>query len=144
MERKIEKVSLNKVYNFSAAHRLFIKSLSAEENFEIFDKCSNINGHGHNYKLEVSLYGSIAEETGFVVDPKLVDKEVNEVIDRLDHKRLDLEVPYFENNQSTGENIAKFFWDILSSRFGNHFLKIRVWENDRSYFDYFEEKIDER
>lgn len=76
--------------------------------------------------------------------PELLDNAVSEILEKLDHKRLDLEVLYFVDNQSTGENIAKYIWEMLSDKFGKYSLKIRVWENDKSYFDYFEEDLDER
>lgn len=141
MEREIikEKVSLTKIYRFSAAHRLYIEELSDEENFRIFNKCSNPNGHGHDYVVEVRFTGEINKETGMVMKPEVLDKEMEVILNELDHTRLDCEIPFFKENQSTGENIVKFLWEKLSEHIGNKLSYIKVWENNRSYFEYFEE-----
>lgn len=141
MEREIikEKVSLTKIYRFSAAHRLYIEDLSDEENFQIFDKCSNPNGHGHDYVVEASFTGEIDEETGMVINPEVLDKEMDVILNELDHKRLDYEILFFKENQPTGENIARFFWERLTEHIGNKLSYIKIWENNRSYFEYFEE-----
>jgi len=81
-----EYVSLTKTYRFSAGHRLFIKSLSDEENFKIFDTCSNPNGHGHDYSIEVKLTGDLDPETGMIYSLEDLDKTMKLVIEDLDQR----------------------------------------------------------
>ena len=134
-----EYVSLTKTYRFSAGHRLFIKSLSDEENFKIFDTCSNPNGHGHDYSIEVKLTGDIDPETGMIYSLEDIDKIMKLVIEDLDHKRLDIEVPYFENDQPTGENIAKYIWSKIKPSLSDKLIHLKLSETSNSYFEYYEE-----
>lgn len=90
--------------------------------------------------VEITVCGSIDIDTGMIIDCSLLDEKVLGIINELDHKRLDLDVEYFVFNQSTGENIAMFFWKRLSEEFGDELSNVKVFENDRSYFDYFEEE----
>jgi len=135
-----EHVSLTKTYRFSAGHRLFIKSLSDEENFKIFDTCSNPNGHGHDYSIEVKLTGDIDPETGMIYSLEDLDKIMKLVIEDLDHKRLDIEVPYFQNDQPTGENIAKYIWNIIKPSLSDKLIHLKLSETSNSYFEYYEEE----
>ncbi len=135
-----EYVSLTKTYRFSAGHRLFIKSLSDEENFKIFDTCSNPNGHGHDYSIEVKLTGDIDPETGMIYSLEDLDKIMKLVIEDLDHKRLDIEVPYFENDQPTGENIAKYIWNKIKLSLSDKLIHLKLSETSNSYFEYYEEE----
>lgn len=140
-ETKIEEyTSLTKTYRFSAGHRLFVKSLSDEENFEIFDTCSNPNGHGHDYYVQVRVAGDIDPQTGAIINLNELDKILAAVIDELDHKRLDIEVPYFEKEQPTGENIAKYIWDSIKPTLGDKLIHIKLSETSNSYFEYYEEE----
>lgn len=134
-----EYVSLTKTYRFSAGHRLFLKNLSDEENFEIFDTCSNPNGHGHDYSIQVMLSGDIDPETGMIFSLEELDNIMGPVIDELDHKRLDIEVPYFADEQPTGENIAKYIWRKLKPDLADKLIHIKLSETSRSYFEYYEE-----
>jgi len=130
---------LTRSYRFSAGHRLYINGLSEEENRKIYDTCSNPNGHGHEYSVEIKVSGEIDDETGMVVNLKELDGVVGSVLEGLDHKRLDLEVPYFEQHQPTGENIAKYIWDRIKEGLGETLVHIRVGETKNSYFEYYEE-----
>ncbi len=134
-----EYVSLTKTYRFSAGHRLFLENLSDEENFEIFDTCSNPNGHGHDYSIEVKLTGDIDPETGMIYSLEDLDKIMKLVIEDLDHKRLDIEVPYFENDQPTGENIAKYIWSKIKPSLSDKLIHLKLSETSNSYFEYYEE-----
>ncbi len=134
-----EYVSLTKTYRFSAGHRLFLKNLSDEENIEIFDTCSNPNGHGHDYSIQVKLSGDIDPETGMIFSLEDLDNIMGPVIDELDHKRLDIEVPYFADEQPTGENIAKYIWGKLKPDLADKLIHIKLSETSRSYFEYYEE-----
>ena len=136
-----EHCCLTKIYNFSAGHRLFLDRLSDNENSMVFGKCSNPRGHGHDYYLEVKVKGGIDMDTGMVVDLKELDLIVDKVISELDHKRLDIEVDYFIKNQSTGENIVRFFWVKLKDNIQNiNLVYLKLWETENNYFEYFEEK----
>ncbi len=134
-----EYVSLTKTYRFSAGHRLFLENLSDEENFEIFDTCSNPNGHGHDYFIEVKLTGDIDPETGMIYSLEDLDKIMKLVIEDLDHKRLDIEVPYFQNDQPTGENIAKYIWNKIKPSLSDKLIHLKLSETSNSYFEYYEE-----
>ena len=132
-------MSLTKTYRFSAGHRLYIRGLSEEENFKIFDTCSNPNGHGHDYYVQVKVSGEINPETGMIINLQELDNTVNIVINELDHKRLDIEVPYFEENQPTGENIAKYMWERIKPDLGEKLIHLKLSETSNSYFEYYEE-----
>jgi 6-pyruvoyltetrahydropterin/6-carboxytetrahydropterin synthase len=105
----------------------------------MFKSCSNLNGHGHDYSVQVRVSGEIDSETGMVVNLKELDRLSDRVLEELDHKRLDVEVPYFTENQPTGENIAKYIWDRLKEGLGESLVHISVGETKNSYFEYFEE-----
>ena len=97
------KVTVHRKEHFNAAHRLFNPDWSDEKNDEIFGKCNNLNWHGHNYDLIVSLTGEPNPETGFVYDLKRLSDLINElVIEKLDHKNLNLDVTEFKKTQSNG------------------------------------------
>ncbi|XP_055385641.1 6-pyruvoyl tetrahydrobiopterin synthase [Condylostylus longicornis] len=99
---------------FSACHRLHSPHLSNEENAEIFGKCNNLNGHGHNYVVEVSVRGPIDMRTGMVMNITELKEAMKIVIfENLDHKNLDKDVPFFKSVPSTTENVAIFIWDNL-------------------------------
>jgi len=122
---------------FSASHRLHAPTLSEHENRELFGKCNNPNGHGHNYTLEVFIRGPLDPITGMVmnlVDLKLYIKE--EVLDVLDHRNLDLDVPWFGGRVSTTENVAVFIWQRLVSRLGDLLNEVRVHETENNMVIY--------
>jgi len=137
----MEKVFLTKVFSLSAGHRLFIEGLSEEENIKIFDKCANPSGHGHDYKVEFTVSSRISDNTGMIVERGKIEQVVNELKNNLDYKRIDHEIEYFKKNQSTVENIAIYLWDILLVKFNDTLKHIKVWENERSYFEYYQEEI---
>lgn len=135
-----EHVTVTKTYRFSAGHRLYMKGLTDEENFAIFDTCSNPHGHGHDYYLEVRAAGDIDSVTGTAVRLEVLDDAVLPVLGELDYKRLDLEVVYFKDTQPTGENIAGFIWDRLKQSLGRSLVHLRLSETSSSYFEFFEEE----
>lgn len=109
-----EKIYLTRIESFSACHRLHCTSLSDEENRKIFGKCNNVNGHGHNYKVEVTVTGPMDPMTGMIVNISDLKKLIQTwVMDLLDHKNIDLDVEYFKDKVSSAENIAKFIFDQL-------------------------------
>ncbi|GIW48210.1 MAG: hypothetical protein KatS3mg078_2087 [Deltaproteobacteria bacterium] len=136
-----EVCTLTRVYRFSAAHRLHSPRYSDEENRRIFGKCNNPKGHGHDYYIEVTVTGNIDSETGMIVSVEYLDKVVQEIIDELDHKRLDIEVPYFVEFQPSGENIVKYLWLQLEQRIkGVKLFHLKLWETRDNYFEFFKEE----
>ncbi len=119
---------------FSASHRLFNPSLSEAENERIFDKCSNKHGHGHNYVLEVTVAGNPNPETGYVIDlKKLKAIMMREIIEKVDHKHLNLDVEFLRGVIPTAENIAKAFWKILEPQITEgrlHSVRLHETENN--------------
>ena len=124
---------------FSACHRLHSKHLSDEENRNIFGKCNHINGHGHNYRVEVTLKGNVDPVTGMVYN--LTDlKQVMRVsiLDFCDHKNLDRDVAYFEEHTSTTENLVVFIWNNLKKMLPKPDLlyEVKVHETDNNTIYY--------
>lgn len=119
---------------FNAAHRLFKKEWSDEKNKEIFGKCSNPNYHGHNYVLEVQVEGDIDPETGYVIDLKILKEIISEdILERFDHRNLNLDCAEFENLNPTAENISKVIWEILRTKLDARFgLEIILSETDKN------------
>ena len=108
-------LTLAKTFEFSASHRLFRPDWSPEKNLEIFGKCANINGHGHNYKLEVSVRGPISSETGMILDARLLHSIVqNRVLADIDHKNLDRDVDWLSGQITSVETIIQGMWDRLA------------------------------
>jgi|TARA_B100001996_G_scaffold200822_1_gene153722 6-pyruvoyltetrahydropterin/6-carboxytetrahydropterin synthase len=131
-------ITVSRKAHFNAAHRLYNQSWSDKRNKEVFGKCNNPNYHGHNYELIVSVRGMINPETGYVIDMgylKLLIK--NEIEEILDHKNLNLDVPYFSNVIPSAENICVFIYDILRSKIEDNLnLSIRLYETPRNYVEY--------
>jgi len=124
--------------HFNAAHRLHNPRLSAAENEATFGVCGNPNFHGHNYDLEISVEGEIDPITGYVIDVQRIKQIATECLLRhLDHKNLNLDVPWFSDLNPTAENIAVVSWRVLEPALKPATLKrIRLWESDRNYVDY--------
>ncbi len=135
-------VYLTRKAEFSAAHHYHNPEFSAEENQRIFGKCNNPNGHGHNYTLEVTVKGEVDHKTGFVVDLKqLKDVMSREVIDALDHRYLNKEVPEFKNQIPTTENIAIAAWKRLEKKLNVAKLhRVRVYETPELWADFYGEE----
>ncbi|HWQ11600.1 MAG TPA: 6-carboxytetrahydropterin synthase [Roseiflexaceae bacterium] len=123
-------------YVFSAAHRLHAPSLSEEQNRAIFGKCNNPNGHGHNYTVEVTVRGPVDAATGMAIDLQVMDRTVRAVLDTLDHRHLDREVPAFAGRTSTAENIVLYLWGELAPRFEGRLARITLWETGKNIFSY--------
>ena len=119
---------------FSASHRLFNPSLSAAENERIFDKCSNLHGHGHNYVLEVTVAGEPNPVTGYVIDLKKLKAIVmREVVEKVDHKHLNHDVEFLSGIIPTAENIAKAIWKTLEPQITEgklHSVRLHETENN--------------
>lgn len=119
---------------FNAAHRLDNPNWSVEKNQEVFGLCNSPNYHGHNYTLEVWVEGNIDEETGFIIDLKLMSEIIkDEVKEPFDHRNLNLDCKEFEHLNPTAENIAMVIWQKLRKRIDPKYgLEIRLWETDRN------------
>jgi len=124
--------------SFNAAHRLFRKDWSDDKNHTVFGKCNNPNYHGHNYVLEVWIDGEIDPETGYVIDLKILKEIMNtEIVERFDHRNLNLDCPEFENLIPTAENIILTSWNILRARIEDKFqLRLKLWETENNIFEY--------
>jgi 6-pyruvoyltetrahydropterin/6-carboxytetrahydropterin synthase len=131
--------------HFNAAHKLYNPSWSKEKNQEVFGPCANENWHGHNYDLIVTVGGTPDPDTGFVIDlKKLSDLIRQEVIEKVDHKNLNLDVDFMTGKMASTENLAIELWNILMpkisgiSKFGR-LHSIRLYETPRNYVDYLGE-----
>lgn len=124
--------------HFSASHRLFDASLSDEQNAEIFGGCSNPNGHGHNYYIEVCIAGIPDPKTGFVIDLKKVKRILQEkFLNFVDHKNLNTDVPFLQGINPTTENIATAAWgQIAPSITGGKLFSIRIFETENNFVEY--------
>ena len=123
---------------FNAAHRLYRKDWSDEKNLSVFGKCSNPNFHGHNYTLEVWIEGEIDQETGYLIDLKIVKDLINEEVqERFDHRNLNLDCAEFANLNPTAENIAVVIWNLLRVRLDQKYgLSIKLWETQNNIIVY--------
>jgi 6-pyruvoyltetrahydropterin/6-carboxytetrahydropterin synthase len=131
-------ITVSRKAHFNAAHRLHNVKWSAEKNLEVFGLCNNPNYHGHNYELIVSLTGEIDSDTGYVYDMKLLREVIyNKVEKMLDHKNLNLDVPYFNKINPTAEHIVVFIWNILRKEFPQHLkLEVALYETPRNFVTY--------
>ena len=132
------RVSICRKGHFNAAHRLYNNNWSKEKNKEVFGICSNENFHGHNYELTVKIYGELDKETGMVFELKrmkdIIKKEVEDV---LDHKNLNLDIPYFKNVVPTTENLAIFIWKKLYDAFKiDCKLTVILYETPRNFVEF--------
>ncbi len=123
---------------FNAAHRLFNPKFSDEENLRIFGKCSNPNWHGHNYVLEVVVKGEINESTGFVINQNDLKKIINEkIIDKMDHKNLNIETDFMKDVIPTSENIVIAVWGQLVNEIKQgELFSVKLYETEKNYFEY--------
>jgi 6-pyruvoyltetrahydropterin/6-carboxytetrahydropterin synthase len=127
-------LKLTQSFEFSASHRLAIPTLSDSENRELFGKCSNPHGHGHNYILEVTVAGEPIQPDGALTNVGIIDRIVREnIIDAFDHKNLNSECPEFSDLNPTVENIAAVIFTKLTDKFvGSQLDRVRVWETPKT------------
>ena len=123
---------------FCASHRLFNPDFSDEKNELTFGLCNNPNGHGHNYVLEVTVKGEVDPETGMVLDLKALKKLINEeIINKVDHKNLNVDVDFLKGVIPTAENIAIHIWNILESKIESGELhEVKLFESERNFVVY--------
>ena len=126
---------------FNAAHKLWRPEWSDEKNQEVFGKCSNHNWHGHNFQLFITVKGVPHPETGFVINLKLLSVLIREhIIEALDHKNLNLDVPFLEGMMASTENMAIAIWDILCplvQEHGGEMAKIKLIETENNFVEYY-------
>jgi 6-pyruvoyltetrahydropterin/6-carboxytetrahydropterin synthase len=131
-------VSVSRNSHFNAAHRLHLAHWSDAKNKEVFGLCNNPHYHGHNYNLTVTVTGELDEETGFVIDTKILKEIIKEEIeDRFDHKNLNLDVPEFVALNPTAEHIAIVIWQLIRKKLNKDLkLTIKLYETERNFVEY--------
>jgi 6-pyruvoyltetrahydropterin/6-carboxytetrahydropterin synthase len=135
-------VYLTRVEHFNAAHKLYNPAWSKEQNDAVFGKCANENWHGHNYELFVTIKGQPDPDTGFLFDAKQLSKLVNQyVIDQLDHKNLNVDVPFMQGKMCSSENLAVAIWQQLQPHLPKQVQlhSIKLYETPRIFVEYFGE-----
>jgi len=132
------RVAVYRKEHFNAAHRLHNDSLSDVENAALFGKCNYVNYHGHNYELIVKIVGEVDERTGYVIDLKQLSQLIKDrVIEKFDHKNLNLDTIEFRDINPTAENIAIVIYNLLRPEIDKrHDLKITLYETERNYVEY--------
>ncbi len=139
MSSEAPKVHLSRRYRFAASHRLYSESFSDEKNFEVFGKCANPNGHGHNYELWVTVEGEVDPVTGMVTDLDGLDDVVRRhVLERYDHRHLNLDTEDFLQSPPTGENIVRRIWELLWGKIpGVKLQRLQLVETRDNHFEYY-------
>ena len=133
-------IYLTRVEHFNAAHKLYNPEWSRDKNEEVFGKCANENWHGHNYELFVTVKGEVSNDTGFLFDAKKLSSLIKEhVLDKLDHKNLNVEVEFLKGQICSTENLAKGIWQQLQYHFTQSVQLhcIKLYETPRIYVEYF-------
>ncbi|RYZ47183.1 MAG: 6-carboxytetrahydropterin synthase [Sphingobacteriales bacterium] len=134
-------VYLTRVEHFNAAHKLYNPDWSEEENRDVFGKCSNANWHGHNYELHVTVKGEPHPETGFIFNAKTLGTLVKDhVIEKIDHRNLNLDVDFMAGKFTSAENLAIGIWNELQpwiEKEGAILHGIRLYETPKIYVEYF-------
>jgi 6-pyruvoyltetrahydropterin/6-carboxytetrahydropterin synthase len=133
-----KKVAVFRREHFNAAHRLHNPKMSDAENAALFGKCNYANYHGHNYELIVKVTGEIDKKSGYVIDLKMLSEVVRKkVIERFDHRNLNLDTVEFKDLNPTAENIAVVIYDLLRPEIDiKHDLKITLYETERNYVEF--------
>jgi 6-pyruvoyltetrahydropterin/6-carboxytetrahydropterin synthase len=130
-------VRVTRRVHFSAAHRLHNPALSDRENRELFGECNSPNWHGHNYELEVTVEGEVDATSGYVVDLKHLKAAAEEVVGELDHRNLNLDVPWLEGVLPSTENLVVRIWERLAPRVpSGRLARLVLWETPRNSAEY--------
>jgi len=126
---------------FNAAHRLFKAEYSDEENLKVFGKCSNPNWHGHNYELFVTVKGEIDSNTGFLINLKVLSKIIREeIIEKTDHKNINIEVDFMKNKMASTENLTIAIWKQLEKKVSDLGISlhcVKIYESENNFVEYF-------
>lgn len=127
--------------HFNAAHRLFKETYSDEENLRVFGKCSNPNWHGHNYTLFVTVKGQVNPHTGFVINLKDLSELIRvKILDKIDHKNMNLEVDFMKGRMASTENLAIAIWEELDAgvkHLGAELHAVKIEETENNTAEYF-------
>ena len=134
----MNRIAIVRCEHFNAAHRLHNKHWTDEKNRAVFGKCNNPNYHGHNYDLEVKVIGEVDPDTGYVIDTKILSDLIKDkILNRFDHKNLNLDTEEFKDLNPTAENIATVIYDLLRSEIDSKLdVKIKLFETARNYVEY--------
>lgn len=138
---KTKMIYITRKEHFNAAHKLARPEWSKEKNEEVFGKCANVNWHGHNFDLYVTLKGEPSEITGFVIDLKVLSALIKDlVVEKLDHKNLNLDVEFMSGIMPSTENLAIKIWEQLEFEISKHncyLHSIKLFETENNYVEYF-------
>ena len=131
-------VYITRKEHFSASHRLYNPDLTDAKNWEVYGKCNNPNGHGHNYDIEVTVAGNPPQDTGMVMDLKKLSDIINlEVVEKVDHKHMNQDVDFLHGVIPTAENMAVAFWKILATKIpGGRLYSIKLYESESNFVEY--------
>ena len=131
-------IYLTRKEHFSSSHQLYNPKFSEKENFEIYGKCAYPHGHGHNYELEVTVAGEPNKDTGMILDLKKLSEIIeNEILEKVDHKHLNMDVDFLQGILPTAENLCMVFWDILAPKIlAGKLYSIKVYETPNNYAEY--------
>jgi 6-pyruvoyltetrahydropterin/6-carboxytetrahydropterin synthase len=137
----MKQVSITRRARFSAAHKLWNDNWDEAKNYEVFGKCAHPNWHGHNYVLYVTLKGEIDEETGYFINFNDLKKIINDCVEEpLDHRNLNMDVPWLVGKQTSVENLVIGIWEqlepIINER-GCKLERVRLFETENNYADYY-------
>ncbi len=125
---------------FNAAHRLFKEEYSDEKNMEVFGKCSNPNWHGHNYELFVTVKGEVDSKTGFLINLKILSKIIREeIIEKIDHKNINIDVDFMKNKMASTENLTIGIWNQLEKEItglGITLHSVKIYESENNIVEY--------
>ncbi len=126
---------------FNAAHRIYNKNWSDDKNLEVYGKCANPNWHGHNYTLYVTIKGNIRQDTGYVANLKSVSMIIREkIIEKIDHKNINLEVDFMNGRIASAENIVIAIWEELETpirKLGAELHRIKLEETENNFVEYY-------
>ena len=136
-------IYLTRLEHFNAAHKLYNPAWNREKNEEVYGKCANDNWHGHNYDLYITVRGEIDKDTGFLIDVKMLSLLIkDQVLDKLDHKNLNIEVDFLHGKICSTENLAQGIWEGLSLHLPVHveLYCVKLYETPRIFVEYFGNK----
>jgi 6-pyruvoyltetrahydropterin/6-carboxytetrahydropterin synthase len=133
-----ERISVYRKEHFNAAHRLHNAEWDEATNDSVFGKCNNPNYHGHNYELIVKITGEINDATGYLIDLKILSDMIDEnVLDKFDHKNLNVDCGEFKNLNPTAENIAIVIYNLLRPEIDAALdIQVRLYETERNFVEY--------
>jgi 6-pyruvoyltetrahydropterin/6-carboxytetrahydropterin synthase len=133
-------IYLTRHEHFNAAHKLYNQNWTEEKNNEVFGKCANTNWHGHNYELIVTVKGEVNEDTGFLIDVKVLSRILQDhVCEKLDHKNLNLDVDFMQGVLASTENLAIAIWQQITPHLPLNVKLhcVKLYETPRIYVEYF-------